>query len=492
MKGYRLRIIRDIALCICLGSAPVTALSQVDTNSLRLHGARSEGGMLVPSSRLMQEGSWDLSLTFGHEDGLLRTHVPTGQIRGGSRSRELTWVDGRDLLYLQFAASPVDRLETTLGVPLLLGQTSSSGDALPSVQTGSTAFGDMRVGLRYALLGTETHPWSWALQGGLLLPTGEPDFGIGDENTRADLATSFGYRGGERWAAHVHVGHQMGQRSVIGDQLLGDTAFASLLLQTRYPIGTDALQWSLETVVRRVLSSPPAGVEPERNSLEALAGARWLMDSIYVDVGGGMAALAHGTTPGWRLLASLGTHGSWARPSTSSHPSVAAIDDAVVAPPTEPAPPPETTAVAEPQVPTCGGPDGPPCVEPAPEPTPDPRALWRVHEVEQRVVFFDVGRADLDSTSENLLRSIALIVLETDGRILVTGYADDRGARARNEELSLRRAQVVRDALVAAGVDENRLLVAGEGDRSPAAAATEFGRSINRRVTFTWIGTPAP
>ncbi|HWV37390.1 MAG TPA: OmpA family protein [Vulgatibacter sp.] len=456
-----------VALAL-LAPAGAGAATEVDTSTLRLRGARGEGGMLLPSAWILGPGAWDLSLTYGHEGGVVRIKVPTDSVRGGARSREATWIDGRDLALLHFATSPVDRLEVHAGLPMLLGQSVSSEDALEPPQSGSTAFGDLRLGLRWALLGQDGRGWGAALQGGLLVPSGGSEFGVGDGRARADVSGSVGFRHESGWAAHLHVGHLMGRQRTVGDQLLGDTAHAGLLLQYRHALGEQPILWSLEAIGSSVVAAAEPGTDPRRASLELLGGARWFLGAAYVDVGGGFGPVDDGITPRWRALASVGVQGLW-EPSRPAAPQREIVY--VTPPPPLPAPSAEPTPAA---AKTAAPPEA-------------VKETFRTLAVEEQAIFFEVGRADLDEIARSLLRTVALSLLSTDRALLITGYADDQGTPERNEELSLRRAQTVREALVEAGVREDRLRIEGAGDRAPIASSTNFGRSINRRVTFTWI-----
>jgi outer membrane protein OmpA-like peptidoglycan-associated protein len=68
-------------------------------------------------------------------------------------------------------------------------------------------------------------------------------------------------------------------------------------------------------------------------------------------------------------------------------------------------------------------------------------------------------------------------------RIRVVGYTDSTGSAAYDEELSLHRAQAVRDVLASRGVDQRQMLVEGAGAANPIADnATPEGRARNRRV----------
>jgi outer membrane protein OmpA-like peptidoglycan-associated protein len=79
-----------------------------------------------------------------------------------------------------------------------------------------------------------------------------------------------------------------------------------------------------------------------------------------------------------------------------------------------------------------------------------------------------------------------------DDRIRVQGHTDPTGSAAHNEELSLRRADAVRDVLASRGVNPRQMLVEGAGAAQPIADnATANGRAANRRVELH-IDVPQP
>ena len=70
-----------------------------------------------------------------------------------------------------------------------------------------------------------------------------------------------------------------------------------------------------------------------------------------------------------------------------------------------------------------------------------------------------------------------------DDRIRIQGHTDSSGSEAYNEQLSLRRAEAVRDVLASRGVGTRQMLVEGAGAAQPIADnATAEGRAQNRRV----------
>jgi outer membrane protein OmpA-like peptidoglycan-associated protein len=70
-----------------------------------------------------------------------------------------------------------------------------------------------------------------------------------------------------------------------------------------------------------------------------------------------------------------------------------------------------------------------------------------------------------------------------EDRIRIQGHTDSTGSWAHNEDLSLRRAEAVRDVLASRGVNPRQMLVEGVGPARPIADnATPQGRAANRRV----------
>ena len=67
--------------------------------------------------------------------------------------------------------------------------------------------------------------------------------------------------------------------------------------------------------------------------------------------------------------------------------------------------------------------------------------------------------------------------------VLLDGYTDSYGGRWNNEQLSIRRANQVKEYLTALGVPEERIEVTGHGERRHVAPNTNADtRAQNRRV----------
>lgn len=99
---------------------------------------------------------------------------------------------------------------------------------------------------------------------------------------------------------------------------------------------------------------------------------------------------------------------------------------------------------------------------------------------------FKDGSDELDTKSiSDLQRLVKYMEANSPKRVQLFGFTDDEGASEENRELSLRRAKVVEQQLIARGIYP--LVARGMGDEAPLASSkTEEGRRMNRRVEV-WI-----
>ncbi len=99
-------------------------------------------------------------------------------------------------------------------------------------------------------------------------------------------------------------------------------------------------------------------------------------------------------------------------------------------------------------------------------------------------IAFAPGRATLRPAAKaSLGKLIAFVNRDPSKPIRIEGHTDSSGNTHANLTLSQRRADAVRDALVAAGVAANRITAVGMGESQPVADnGTEAGRARNRRV----------
>jgi outer membrane protein OmpA-like peptidoglycan-associated protein len=105
-------------------------------------------------------------------------------------------------------------------------------------------------------------------------------------------------------------------------------------------------------------------------------------------------------------------------------------------------------------------------------------------------VLFDTGKAELNPGASIKLDQLAQFLAEhPDRRVEIDGFTDAVGSDSYNEELSQRRANAVKAALVVRGVDPVRINTEGYGKAYPVASNNDSGgRQLNRRVEVV-IGT---
>ncbi len=102
-------------------------------------------------------------------------------------------------------------------------------------------------------------------------------------------------------------------------------------------------------------------------------------------------------------------------------------------------------------------------------------------------VLFELGSAVLRPESNAILSDVALTMIQHPEltSVEVEGHTDDQGTDEVNQVLSERRANAVRDYLIAAGVDDDRLVTRGYGSTVPLQpGTTDDAREANRRVEF--------
>lgn len=124
---------------------------------------------------------------------------------------------------------------------------------------------------------------------------------------------------------------------------------------------------------------------------------------------------------------------------------------------------------------------------PAPEPPPAPPAKRKII---LRGVNFDFDKSNIRPDARPILdAAVDVLNQEPDIDVSVQGYTDSIGTEAYNQKLSQRRADSVKQYLVAGGISAARLTAIGYGESNPVATnETEDGRAQNRRVELRVLG----
>jgi len=101
-------------------------------------------------------------------------------------------------------------------------------------------------------------------------------------------------------------------------------------------------------------------------------------------------------------------------------------------------------------------------------------------------ILFEEASAQIDQAAdlEELEQLLLFMQMKTDIRIVVDGHTDKVGAEKYNLDLSLRRANAVKEYLVNKGIDSSRIETKGYGWSTPAYPyqGTEKENPLNRRI----------
>jgi outer membrane protein OmpA-like peptidoglycan-associated protein len=104
---------------------------------------------------------------------------------------------------------------------------------------------------------------------------------------------------------------------------------------------------------------------------------------------------------------------------------------------------------------------------------------------------FDAGSETVRAANSPLLDGIVRVAAICPGSLRVAGYTDNAGAADFNMDLSRKRANAVRSALIQRGMDPRRIFAEGHGAARPVADnSTEAGRARNRRIEIRVIPPP--
>lgn len=112
--------------------------------------------------------------------------------------------------------------------------------------------------------------------------------------------------------------------------------------------------------------------------------------------------------------------------------------------------------------------------------------LEKGKKVVVRGINFEFGKASLTADSRVILEdAYRALVANPDMNVEISGHTDHVGSEASNQNLSLRRAQAVKNWLANRGISSSRMKTVGKGESEPVADnGTADGRTENRRIEF--------
>ena len=374
--------------------------------------------------------------------------------RDGQETLDQAVVAGMLTGHLGVAVAPLRWLGVHLSLPVALDQ---SGAAIPPGAgnlgpSSGVAPGDLRAGLRLRVIGDAGRD-AFSLHLGALLwiPTGSPSDNTGDGSTRAEARVVAAGRWSRlRWSAGLGW-HARGAVEAldlaIGNELRATAGVSLSLLRGRLDLGPEA---SLFTALRdRPDHRGSAFFKRGQWGAEAMLSARWrVADPVQVGLAGGIGlGDGYGIPEARALLSIVYAPGERA---PSPRPARVEVSPVEVAPvevaPVEVAP----VVVA-------------PVAEPVPVATPSSPAAVVIPGV--AAVDFRVHRERIvGDRSFEALDAVAAALRASPG--VMVDVQVHSGHRSNPEfylELSSRRAEAVRQYLIARGVEAGRLLSHGMG-----------------------------
>lgn len=117
--------------------------------------------------------------------------------------------------------------------------------------------------------------------------------------------------------------------------------------------------------------------------------------------------------------------------------------------------------------------------------------------LEAETIRFDPASAEISKGASGLIKKLAeaaMPCVQSNALALViSGHTDNQGSPEDNMQLSRERAEAVRRAFAALGLNAGAMGAKGFGETQPVADnATDEGRRANRRIAFDWVNKQQP
>jgi OOP family OmpA-OmpF porin len=121
-------------------------------------------------------------------------------------------------------------------------------------------------------------------------------------------------------------------------------------------------------------------------------------------------------------------------------------------------------------------------------PAPPPMPVYEKHTV-SATALFDFDKYALKPEGKEAIHGIDEEIKSSESKVIdinVVGHTDSIGTEEYNQELSVRRANAVKEFMVSEGIDPGIIDVKGMGEADPVASnSTAEGRAQNRRVEIS-------
>ncbi len=98
-------------------------------------------------------------------------------------------------------------------------------------------------------------------------------------------------------------------------------------------------------------------------------------------------------------------------------------------------------------------------------------------------IYFDFDSQSVRSTENGKIQQVAGFLQQNNAQLIIAGFTDERGTAEYNRGLGERRAQSVREALIAMGADAQNIQTVSFGAEMPAdPSSNESAGAKNRRA----------
>ena len=98
-------------------------------------------------------------------------------------------------------------------------------------------------------------------------------------------------------------------------------------------------------------------------------------------------------------------------------------------------------------------------------------------------IYFDFDSQTIRTSENGKIQQVASFLQQGNGQIIIAGFTDERGTAEYNRGLGERRAQSVREALIASGADAQKIQTVSFGAEMPAdPGSDESAWAKNRRA----------